>query len=122
MHTQVNSLNELFEKMYEIYTSNSPTKSYRADLAVDFISILTNQEERDNGERASTKFLWMEREAGTSLVGNNHPHHGAFTIFYRPEQENQRYHVIDMFNYSPTIREVSVKEVDALLHDWFGFT
>jgi hypothetical protein len=120
LHKQVNNLTELFEVMYSQFCSNSPAKSYRADLAVDFISLLTNKEEYDNGEDYSTRFLWMERECGTCLVGNRMVSEVTFTTFYHPDTEKQRYYILDVVNYE--IREITAEEVDVFLKDWFGFS
>jgi hypothetical protein len=119
LHKQTENLTELFDAMYSVFCANSPTKHYRADLAVDFISMLTNAEEKDTGEFFCSRFLWMERESGTCLLGNKYPTETLFTNFYRPDTEKQRYYIIDAVNY--IIREITVEEVDVFLKDWYGF-
>jgi hypothetical protein len=119
LHKQVSSLTELFDAMYSQYCCNPVTTGYRADIAADFISLLTNAEERDNGEDFSTRFLWMERQNGTCLLGNGYATDATFTSFYRPDTEKQRYYILDVVNFE--IRRITVEEVDTFLKDWFGF-
>ncbi len=96
---------ELQRKMHTIFCTESPTKTYRSDLAIDFTTLLSDP---------SLDYVWAERENGTELFPRLDSKAQERFEYWTPQLI--RFHKISLEDYS--IVEITPEEAESVVNSW----